>query len=1485
MAGGSFAVVLVVVILAVSLQPGASKDGIFEVFRGEWETCKRINSSAACYRTREVFCRTVVEKKPAPWRYCSETEEASKPASEEECKCQQDCVVTKWSAWSPCSNGETYTTRRRAVAAPALRGGKPCPALHGRKRCEANAATIGQLQRNHTWRVGQWQECVPIGQQDSRHCGHGIRKRSVQCLDTRKRVVNETFCLAEEAYRHVLPPQVAQLCEVPCPCRLSVWGEWSDPYSDCTQPNPRRIRHRSRTILLHPTLGEHCEELEEFEVVSGEVQCPYHWETSGWSDCAVIDEVAECGVGLHQRYVYCINESVGEHVSKEMCNSSQMPSTLGSCEVSCSQDCIVSQWTEWSQCRNDTCEKTHSQRNRTTLVQSLGRQGTRCPHLTEFRECPQIPCARWAYSAWSTCFPSNHSSCGWGLHSRDITCRDYNGNDLGNPPCQHLPHEYEYALCYKHCLYDECVISDWSEWSDCSETCGDIMGTQTRTRYLVVNSTNCEHHEGEFFEEHSCSVSTPCEMKVFHIEHGPWGECQVSAGATSEGETCDGVQNRTAHFFQDGRRVNQSGDCQILFAPYEEQSCSVSCSDQCLMSEWSSFSKCSDSCRRTRTRRLLRFGDGCPHLDSNGIETETEECECPGDYHWVTDSWGPCYIFPNPLSQLSSSVVNSDRHCGQGYENRSVLCQDSTGNEAKEGLCSAENKPPAFQACITQCNGHCIISDWSEYGTNCSGSNQIKRTRQIIPFRGSDDYFNNCPGLESVAVVDAETCPAHNFTRDFRWTITWYMGELHDCYLDPDKTCGKGVQTRISHCISNSAPHVAVNPDFCVMPKPSPEERMCTEACNIDCGYSDSGWSVWSECSASCGVGARTRSRTIERVPQDGGRLCGHLNETSICEMPACDVVEYSYAPQGICQPSNQTSGCGEGNAVSSLVCLVNGVPESNISICSSQLGPRQERMLDCAVPCPGECVLSEWSAWRWCPECHSGCYTRNRRILRQGTDGCGDVELHQWEQCASNSRFAWSADEWTDCIVEYTPRSGRDYCGSGVQRRAVQCMRSEAVTYYDGKCSHLPKPALARGCSVPCPVDCVVGTFEEWSGCDRCTSDLKAKMTRERRILVQPADGGRGCPHLVEEQACPNIGCDEYFVETNSSSLDCSSEHTDQVCGRVSHTVLLCHKNRHYVPVEECMRASHTGLIVHNSHLLNHHEVYCDVQCPNAPECEFTDFGSWSECLHMCDWPVDSRNISSLFSFQFRSRTLLSWWQGSRDHCHGLQQEVHFCTPNSTSSNATLRQGSKCIQFNWKTSEWYTNNTRDVQCHGNNSQVEEFACVKSQEPVSQRNADEEGICDCPFLSECDGETTECVCLSASERAGGLCLPVQGCLESPMLDGAQQCLPREVCGEDEKCVCLEKDDCRPTPSAVPSSATVEVTTVNPTSEPAEPEETSANVSGELLSLCVRVCVCVCVCVHACVCACVCVCARLYSNLNSDTDLLLVQSTHTSFLQG
>ncbi|KAL5247791.1 hypothetical protein ACHWQZ_G019622 [Mnemiopsis leidyi] len=106
------------------------------------------------------------------------------------------------------------------------------------------------------------------------------------------------------------------------------------------------------------------------------------------------------------------------------------------------------------------------------------------------------------------------------------------------------------------------------------------------------------------------------------------------------------------------------------------------------------------------------------------------------------------------------------------------------------------------------------------------------------------------------------------------------FGDWSECSAD----CGGGTQTRTRTCTNPTPAHGG---DDCA--GWSYETRECnTPACPVDGGYSDFG--EWSECSALCGGGTQTRSRTCSNpAPAHGGAYCqGFHSEIRNCNSMSC---------------------------------------------------------------------------------------------------------------------------------------------------------------------------------------------------------------------------------------------------------------------------------------------------------------------------------------------------------------------------------------------------------------------------------------------------------------------------------------------------------------------------------------------------------------------------------------------------------------------
>ena len=114
------------------------------------------------------------------------------------------------------------------------------------------------------------------------------------------------------------------------------------------------------------------------------------------------------------------------------------------------------------------------------------------------------------------------------------------------------------------------------------------------------------------------------------------------------------------------------------------------------------------------------------------------------------------------------------------------------------------------------------------------------------------------------------------------------FGDWSEC----SAACGGGTQTRSRSC-SNPAP--ANGGAECS--GDAEESRECnTDACPVDGGWSDFG--DWSECSAKCGGGTQTRSRTCTNpAPANGGAECsGDAEESQECNLEDCPSYSFKVA-------------------------------------------------------------------------------------------------------------------------------------------------------------------------------------------------------------------------------------------------------------------------------------------------------------------------------------------------------------------------------------------------------------------------------------------------------------------------------------------------------------------------------------------------------------------------------------------------------------
>ena len=1386
---------------------------IFRVLAGDWGPCTHINSSQTCFRSREVVCVRTTDNATAPWYYCNDIDLERPPSLERCASCPQDCAVSEWSSWADCNcTAGFFRSRTREIIMPPRNGGKECPSLLERQKCATcfRNRTFDSLPRSYTWRTGEWGTCTTL--ESSTDCGHGVQTRAVQCVNTEGIVVNNTLCLLqEEAYEHVHPPSTTKLCDVPCPCQIGAWSGWTNCAANCSI-TPTGYRKRTRNITRHATHGGVCSQaLEETQTCTLNTNtCPtYSWESSDWSPCRPQDSEATCGAGLTYRFAYCIetrNDGTLIAVDPSLCDNSQQPSTLASCDIPCHQDCVIGPWSDWNECLK-ACTPTYSNRTRDVLLPSLA-GGAACPHLIEHRACPELPCVSWVPQPYQPCFPHNEKPCGQGERSRDLNCQDYSGNVLDRTHCSSLPLPRISEICYKPCS-DDCVVSEWSEWSECSEICDGVIGSQSRQRNFVALGTSCPYTDADLIETRNCSSPEPCVKEVYYIIEDPWGLCKEEMDTSqSSGDPSTllqftdsgsstrcrvGLQNRTAICMR-GDNAIPPEECPISYEPLLKRPCNLPCSSECQYTEWTAYSECSVTCGsgvKTRLRRLLQFSDSsldCS-VDDDGFQKDTISCDCPTipEYVWYLFDYGDCIPFPSLLSQLSQPTL-AGSPCGYGYENRSVECRHiSSGYRVGDEFClqAGEDRPSEVRSCVVACQDRCIVTEWSNY-TQCTAESDRIRTREIIACSRYDrqDWEWCCPELSGLQLTETIPCERPNLA-EYNLQPTSRYGV---CIIDdPSLSCGNGFEYLSYVCTDSQGNRVSE--EFCPPSSSVTPRRACSIQCETNCQLSP--WTEWGACSTSCGRGTRMRTRHVNRAPENVGRPCGNLTETDVCENSACPYAEYVPGPFSACTLADSNSTCGVGMQTRQAICLVDGQASTDQECQHATFTFELSRV--CELPCVGECVVSEWGEWSPCPtDCYPRICQHNRRrqMLRNGPN-CSMLNEHR--SCQQEAQqYEWRAQNWTDCILSEIDQGAPNpnhYCGNGTQGRIINCIDTHSGnTIHDKLCEdlELQKPAKIQKCSVPCPIDCQVGRFSEWTTCPQ--SCEASEQTRQRQILVAPMHGGRMCTDLMQRRPCPP-NCIKYVYESGQPHCDVDYSRETQCGSALQIKPTSCRRNVEFVSPSECLEAAQQGLSVtglSGSVVDLTNPSYCSVSCPSEPECNFTAWLSPSSCVSSCN---DQGN-----QFVFQSRALIRSFKQHTNGCLAQQYNISDCPTmepesnhfsNTTTALVPLNVDAlgECVSFSWQVSD--SDDTREIWCESSTGDRVSGGCPESLKPSSVQLPCSSKTC--TTYSSCNSTSGLCQCSEGLEKVAGICLPLSGCLE----DG--HCLiPNMQCNEKAGlCVCSQ----------------------------------------------------------------------------------------------
>jgi len=864
---------------------------------------------------------------------------------------------------------------------------------------------------------------------------------------------------------------------------MSLWTHWSVCSTTCGGGN----EVRTRSIKVHPENGgTHCPTDKEQSRVCGQDICPSDCVMQEWSPWSICSK--SCGGGTHVRARVVLMNPINGGAA---CPTAL--SDVGTCRnEECPVDCAVRAWGHWSSCSH-TCSGGYQQRTR-VVMQFPANGGIPCGVTSQGRDCGthKCPedCSMSTWTPWSTCT----ATCNTGSRQRiRFVLKDA---QYGGEPCP--VSKEEVASCNDHPCPLDCMVLTWSVWSSCSLTCAG--GIRHRYRNMSRAARNGGVTCPELNGTEACSEQ-PCPVDCRMLVWTQWTDCTRTCGnglrlrkrsvamqpqyggaecpnETSKKESCVlnicEVDCETTTWTQwshcsatcgegkerRNRKVthpSQHGGIPCPEDLKEARKCQQpDCPIDCSLDAWTAWFPCSKSCdggSQTRFRAITvqpaGGGKACPP-EASEERSEERTCgniACPSDCAFAPwTAWSNC-----PVS------------CGGGksIRNRSKIHDPLNGGaECKDETAS---KPCNEQVCP----GSCVMEHWSTWSV-CSktcGGGESNRHRHISKL--PDPGGKPCPNeTESTRTCWPQHCPV-------------------DCHVHPwgewsvcSATCGIGISIRVRIMTSPTGGGNAC-------PGEHTQHRACSNShCPRDC-LMDS-WTGCTPCSRSCGGGAQERTRIALAQPQYGGKGC----PTNLRQMRNCST---NPCPED-CAVGNWTPGkcsvtCGVGTAERTRPVLT---PTSHGGKDCPLISERYQCVMQ---PCATDCVVSTWTEWSACTElCGGGWRERHRSLLADAEQG-GTCTLD-----FSHNESCNTADCPHDCIVtnwtkwSHCSRS----CGGGRQ------FRNRTVQIVEGHNGTCDQPRIEeQDCKTQ--VCCQYSDWNDWLPCSK-TCDHGTRK-RKRTFAIHASD------------------------------------------------------------------------------------------------------------------------------------------------------------------------------------------------------------------------------------------------------------------------------------------------------------------------------------------------------------------------------------------
>jgi len=478
-----------------------------------------------------------------------------------------------------------------------------------------------------------------------------------------------------------------------------------------------------------------------------------------------------------------------------------------------------------SSCGNGTMKRTRD----VDIAAQHG--GAECEgSVSDSKACANLPpCphdCEWAdWDDWMGC----SVTCGSGISRRSRARAKYEKH--GGSTC--FGTEDEEQVCMLDQCPVNCKLGTWTDWTECTKTCG-YDGIQQRGRPILqkgsLGGKMCETKD--LTAQKSCDIS-PCPI---HCEWGDWGAWSVCTKSCAGGET---------YRFRSENVTEEHGGSNCVGSADETQVCNPGgCLVDCKWGEWEDWGTCPRTCggaQRMTERAPVREAEwgGAPCEGPTEKRDTCNDVECPVDCNW------------SPWSRWSLCSRTCSENGLYGYTNRSrTSIPGKFGGKACDGV-ALEKEKCNTQGCPVDCQwGN--WTEWSECSVTCGGG-KLHRAREILVHKANGG--DACPGSPAQE-ADCNDLKCAAPCQWFDW-VDWSPWS---------KSCDVASRKR--------SREYKVPPSPGGLPcKGEDKETKTMElaACPVDCTLAD--WNEWGDCSVSCGSGKRFRTR-MKSAELNGGKAC-----------------------------------------------------------------------------------------------------------------------------------------------------------------------------------------------------------------------------------------------------------------------------------------------------------------------------------------------------------------------------------------------------------------------------------------------------------------------------------------------------------------------------------------------------------------------------------------------------------------------------------